>query len=173
MKSLKEYDIDEIYKSLLMNIPRDHAPILKSMLEDTIKKHYRIFDSEFFSTVIDENKIRDYVLPSVRAIYYEFFLEKQRFINWSSDGEIDKEIEKRKKIFELSFNLKEFLKFLSKKTRYNIKKLDDFENVDKIQTLMGIIKDDYVAMKYYKCAFTYYPDKDLRDIKINNIIDDD
>jgi len=174
MKSLKDYNLAVLYEPLLVGITVKDVKRLSMFLKETTELHYHLFDDEFFDTEFEGSKIRDYILPAVRAVYNEFFLKEQRFAE--TDNSLINDVNyleffnKRKELFQLSFDLKEFLEILSKKIQKNISKLDDFENIDKIQNLLELIKDDYVAMKYYKCVHSYKLDQEIRGLKIDKVI---
>ena len=173
MKSLKDYNLAALYEPLLLGIPIPHVKQLSLLLKETTEVHYELFDDEFFNTEFDGSSIRDYILPTVRSVYNEFFIKDQRFAetnNLINDDNYLDYFNKRKKLFQLGFDLEEFLQVLSKKIQKNIHMLDDFENIDRIQNILELIKDDYVGMKYYKCAYSHKLTQEIRDLKINKVI---
>ena len=74
----------------------------------------------------------------------------------------------RLELFQLQFELEDFLKFLSNKFKKNHNILDDFENLDKYSELLTLIVEEYKASKVSFVASVHSGEieSEIRDIKL-------
>ena len=72
-------------------------------------------------------------------------------------------------MFQLQFNLVEFLTFLSDKYIKNHNKLNDFKNLDTDSEILTLIVEDYIASKISYISSMHASDipVEIRDIKIS------
>ena len=80
---------------------------------------------------------------------------------------------KRLELFQLQFNLVEFLIFISDKFKKNHNILNDFKNLDTDGEILTLIVEDYIASKisYILSLNVSNIQKEIRDIKISKQLD--
>jgi hypothetical protein len=169
-KSLIELDNDALYNALCRGV-RETQDIshLKDLYKDTTTIHYKLFDDPIFTkkkNITEENpdgnNLLEYILPSVTRAYSKFFINPPSiFLN--SNYLI------RLELFQLQFNLNEFLDVLSTKFKSNHECLRDFKNLDTDSEILTLIVEDYVASKVSYVTSVKNSDiqKEIRDIKIS------
>lgn len=160
--SLQDYDNDEVYGVMLQGII---GSTLKDQLlglyQDTCRIHYHLFEDDFFkqkfsSSDESKDKIISYILPSVRRVFVTFFMNVPTL--FENDP-------KRKELFQLQFDLEEFLTELSNKLKNNITILDNFKNLDRGSEILQLIVNDYIASKI-KTSRVNSPTQAIREIKL-------
>lgn len=165
--SLQEYDNDEVYGVMLQGIIGSTLnDQLLGLYQDTCRIHYHLFEDDFFKQKFfssDDDKdgslnwqILSYILPSVRRVFVTFFMNVPTL--FENDP-------KRKELFQLQFDLEEFLTELSNKLKNNITILDNFKNLDRGSEILQLIVNDYVASKIKKSRVNN-PTQAIREIKI-------
>lgn len=162
-KSLKDLDNEYIYSALLsgLNDTIDFEN-LKTLYNEATQIHYKLFDDPIFYVENDDNqKPIEYILPTIRKAYHLFFIEPPMLLN--SDFK-----RSHLELFQLQFNLKEFLEFISKKYITNHKCLDDFKNLDNISEILSLAVNDYLSEKLSYINNISKSDilKELRDDKL-------
>ena len=80
---------------------------------------------------------------------------------------------KRLELFQLQFNLVEFLNFISDKFKKNHNILNDFKNLDTDGEILTLIVEDYLASKvsYILSLNVSNIQKEIRDVKISKQLD--
>ena len=108
------------------------------------------------------NHLLEYILPTIRRAYSKFFLNPPSILVSSVEN-------KRLELFQLQFNLVEFLTFLSDKYIKNHNKLNDFKNLDTDSEILTLIVEDYIASKISYISSMHASDipVEIRDIKIS------
>jgi hypothetical protein len=169
-KSLKEFDNDSLYDALCKGInDQNHINHLKDLYKDTTTLYYHLFDHSVFTEMNnktdenpDGNNLLEYILPTVKRAYSKFFINTPSIFN-----NINANF--RLELFQLQFNLQEFLKFISDKFIKNHQVLDDFKNLDTDSEILTLIVEDYMASKISYVASVKQTDiqKEIRDIKIS------
>lgn len=185
IKSLLDLDQEYYYNVFAQGIDGEDKDKFIDVLKDAIQNHYHIFDDDVFDKCINvENfnqipNIRSYVVPSIKRIFYEFFLNPNRFLSDSDhlkntdEKTREKVIESmngRNEFFKLQFNLEEFLIFMAEGVKNNYTMFDNFNNIDRTQTLMELICDEYIGDKYNKSYNGPLDIQGLRDLRIKSII---
>lgn len=169
-KSLSEFDNDALYTALTRGV-RDEKDLshLMDLYKDTTKLHYSLFDDDIFiqkknisEDNPDGNNLLEYILPSVTRVYSKFFINPPSIFSNSN-------FLPRLELFQLQFNLQEFLIFLSKKFKSNHNCLSDFENLDTDSEILTLIVEDYVASKvsFVTSINNSEIQKEIRNIKIS------
>ena len=168
--SLKDYDNDEYYQAMMSGIKDfELKRHLLELCQDTCRKYYYLFEDDFFKKKYfsDSNRVYGdpegdnilmYVLPSLRRVFATFFINIPPLFN---------DDQKRTELFQLQFNLEEFLTELSEKLKKNITILDDFKNLDRGSEILQLIVDDYVSSKIKKTRINN-PTQAIRQIKLEN-----
>jgi len=169
-KSLKEFDNDILYDALCKGInDPNHVSHLKDLYKDTTSLYHHLFDNPVFTEMKnkteenpDGNNLLEYILPTVKRAYSKFFINTPTIFN-----NINANF--RLELFQLQFNLQEFLKFISEKFIKNHSALDDFKNLDTDSEILTLIVEDYMASKISYVASVKQVDiqKEIRDIKIS------
>lgn len=169
-KSLKEFDNDNLYNILCKGLHhQDDVLHLKDLFKDTTCLHYHLFDNPIFTEKKnktednpDGNNLLEYILPTIRRAYSKFFINPPSILVSSVEN-------KRLELFQLQFNLVEFLTFLSEKFINNYNKLEDFKNLDTDSEILTLIVEDFIASKISYVASMHTSDipKEIRDIKIS------
>ena len=169
-KSLKEFDNDRLYDALCKGISHpDDISHLKDLYKDTTLLHYHFFDDPIFTEKRNKtednpegNHLLEYILPTIRRAYSKFFLNPPSILVSSVEN-------KRLELFQLQFNLVEFLTFLSDKYIKNHNKLNDFKNLDTDSEILTLIVEDYIASKISYISSMHASDipVEIRDIKIS------
>ena len=108
------------------------------------------------------NHLLEYILPTIRRVYSKFFINPPNMLVSSIEN-------KRLELFQLQFNLVEFLTFLSDKYIKNHNKLNDFKNLDTDSEILTLIVEDYIASKISYISSMHASDipVEIRDIKIS------
>jgi len=147
-KSLRDFNDKILFESLLEGI---NDPELKKHLlelyQDACNIHYVLFEDDFFKQRffaninrvygdLEGDNILTYILPAIRRVFATFFINIPPIFTGD---------EKRKELFQLHFNLEEFLTELSNKLKKNINILDDFDNLDRGSEILQLIVNDYVS----------------------------
>jgi len=169
-KSLKELDDNNLYDILCKGINHpDDVSHLKDLFKDTTCLHYHLFDDPVFTEKKnksddnpDGNNLLEYILPTLRRLYSKFFIVPPSIFTSSKEN-------RRLELYQLQFNLVEFLTILSEKYKNNHNKLDDFKNLDTDAEMLTLIVEDYIASKvsYIASTNTFDIPTEIRDIKLS------
>ena len=133
--SIVELKDEAISNALLRSINGENRDHLKELMIDTCQSN--LFSDSFWFTELDGDYPIEYVLPAVRKVFVSFFIQIPPILE--SDP-------KRVELFQLQFNLDEFLVEISNKIKI-IERFSDFEHIDKPSTVLQLIVDNYVAGK--------------------------
>jgi len=133
--SIVELKDEAISNALLRSINGENRDHLKELMIDTCQSN--LFSDSFWFTELDGDYPIEYVLPAVRKVFVSFFIQIPPILE--SDP-------KRVELFQLQFNLDEFLVEISNKIKI-IERFSDFEHIDKPSTVLQFIVDNYVAGK--------------------------
>ncbi len=168
-KSLKDLDSDHLYTTLCGGInSQSDIKHLMDLFKDTTRLHYDLFtDPIFFEKKdSDSNSVIEYVLPTLRRAYSKFFINTPGIFSTST---YQNPVNTRLELYQLQFNLREFLEFLSDKFLKNYDKLNDFENLDTNSEILTLIVEDYIGSKvsYVTSVPVDEIQKEIRDIKLS------
>jgi hypothetical protein len=148
INSIKELDIEIYYDTLCFGIKDlELQNKFRKMCKDTIVKYHNLFDTEVFTTKRyhaennpDGYNALQYVLPTLKRVFSRFFIKTPEvFENKLFTGKLE--------LFQLQFDLEEFLLFFSKKYEKNWNCLQDFENLDAVSEVLTLIVQDYISQK--------------------------
>lgn len=156
-KSLSEFDDVDIFRPLIKGIKDENQQQqLTKLFQKACQEYSDLFTDDFwFQNYYNESPI-EYILPTIRRVYASFFIQTPTLF---------KAGDKRLELFQLQFNLEEFLKEISAKLEKNIKNLEDFNHLDLASTVLQLIVDNYVAEKV-QLSLVYNPTSEIRDIKL-------
>lgn len=155
-KSLSHLDDPNIFGTLLLGFQGEEREHLQELFEDACRKHYHLFEDEFWFQDLNGDMPIEYILPCIRRAFASFFIQTPNLLQHDP---------KRLELFQIQFNLEEFLNEVKIKLISNFNKLDDFENLDIASTLLHIIVENYVAGKINLTKVTN-PTQMVRQIKL-------
>ena len=120
----------------------------------------------------DEDDISFLILPSFRRVWAKVYIDIPTIFNVpekvsSVAGYIP---DKRLELYQLSFNIDEFIDYLSEMFDKCIDLLKDFKYLDKTNETLTLIVDNYVAMLVHKVTTCDNIEQEIRDLKIKHII---
>lgn len=143
----------------------DFTKILNYVIDDK----WNLFESKLKGKTIDgEDDIQDLILPSIRRVYaYVFITPPEIFKNHPSD--IKGHASKRMQLFQLSFDIDEFVDYLIDMMIKNGNILSNFLYLDRTATILSLIVDNYIAELVDKVRNCDDFDSELRDVKITKI----
>lgn len=133
--SIVELQSEPIFNALLKGTEGENRDLLRELMVNTCQSN--LFSDSFWFTELDGDYPIEYVLPAVRRVFASFFIQIPPLLG--SD-------QKRVELFQLQFNLEEFLVEISNKIKI-IERFSDFEHIDKPSTVLQLIVDNYVAGK--------------------------
>jgi len=171
IKSIKELDREQVYNTIVRGIDDLHKDLFLKYCKITLTDYHHLFDIESFTTkryptdnLPQGYNALEYVLPTLKRVFYKFFIKTPEiFDNPYFTGKLE--------LFQLHFDLVEFLEFFSRKYDKNWNCLEDFEYLDSVSEILTLIVHDYVAQKVNLVQST--PQKEIlsqiRDKKIERI----
>ena len=119
--SLKELDSEPIFDALLSGVEGELKEHLRELMQDACHKYDNLFTDSFWFTEIFGGLPIEYVLPALRRVFASFFIQIPPLL---------KSDQRRVELFQLQFNLEEFLTEVSSKLQGCIQKLDDYEHIE-------------------------------------------
>jgi hypothetical protein len=170
VKSLSELNDEVLFHTLCMGINIEHSERLKNFFQQTTTIYSKIFDVKPFIEKISINNDTDkdveminlleYILPSIKKVYSKFFINPPQLLK-----------DKRLELFQMQFDLLEFLTFLKEKFITNQNVLKDFKYLDIYSEILMLIVEEYTSSKITYIASINTKDINylLRDIKIQKI----
>jgi len=135
--SLRDFNDESVFKVLLKGIESDKRQHLLELMIDSCQIYSNLFSDDFWFEQLDGDYPIEYVLPALRRVYASFFIQIPTLLQ--ND-------ERRVELFQLNFNLEEFLTEVSTKAQ-TVKNLSEFEHIDKTSTILQLIVDNYVGGK--------------------------
>lgn len=135
--SLSDLNDESVFNVLLRGVDGEKRQHLLELMQDACQNHSELFSDDFWFEDLDGDFPIEYVLPAIRRVFASFFIQIPPLL---------KNDERRVELFQLQFNLEEFLKEVSTKSQ-TVKKLSDFEHIDKASTILQLIVDNYVGGK--------------------------
>ena len=136
--SLSDFADESVFNALLKGTESDKRQHLLELMQDACHKYDHLFTDSFWFTEIFGGLPIEYVLPALRRVFASFFIQIPPLL---------KSDQRRVELFQLQFNLEEFLTEVSSKLQGCIQKLDDYEHIDKASTVLHLIVDNYVGGK--------------------------
>lgn len=174
VKSLIDLDNESLYFSLCKGIQDStHIEKLTQLFKLTTQKYFILFEGEVFLTKRNQSlenpegyNVIQYILPSVRSVYIQFFIETPTLFKWNIPGSHS---QLRLELFQLQFSLSEYLNYLSLQYKKNYKSLDDFQHIDRESEILRLIVEDYLSSKVSYVLSVPFSEiqKEIRDSKID------
>ncbi len=148
IKSIKELDLEVVYDTLCYGIrDQELQNKFRTLCKKTVCYYHYLFDTDVFTTKRyqtennpDGYNTLEYILPTLKRVFSKFFIKTPEvFENNLFTGKLE--------LFQLQFDLEEFLLFFSSKYEKNWNCLKDFENLDPVSEVLTLIVQDYVSQK--------------------------
>ena len=138
--------------------------VIENRLEQIQKETDQLYE--------DEDDILLLILPSVRRVFGKVFVESPKIFEMPKavtqvTGYIP---DKRLELYQLSFNIDEFIDYLIDMFSKTKNLLIDFEYLDKTQETLTLIVDNYVAKLINNVTTCDDIPKEIRDLKIKKIV---
>ena len=139
----------------------------RDLLEYVIDKKLYLFEGfEFRGTLYDgDDDLLDLILPTIRRVWGKVFINPPSLLR-----------ENRLQLFELLFDIDDFLDYLVLIIPKSSNKLEIFNNLDRTAETLQLIVDNYIAALFHKAYNSETIDADIktvtRDKNLKKLIDD-
>jgi hypothetical protein len=165
-----------IVDALCQGVDAQYIPSFKSLLEYVITK-YDLFDRDEFkgALYLDEDETLDLILPAVRRVFGKVFMDPPKIFvvdpqiaavkGYKEDGRLE--------LFRMHYDIDEFLDYLVTHLLSSKDILSQFDHIDKAVTTLEIIVDNYIAGIVKKVLDSDDIKRDIRDLKIKKMIEND
>ena len=148
IKSIKELDQDYMYELLRRGIVDENLQeLFLKFCKITITEYHHLFDIESFTTkryptenLPEGYNALEYVLPTLKRVFSKFYIKTPEIFD-------NPYFTNKLELYQLQFDLVEFLKFFSDKFDKNWNCLEDFEYLDPVSEVLTLIVQDYVCQK--------------------------
>jgi len=172
----KNYKI-ALIDSLTGGITDEFMEYFEMTLDYVIEKKYHLFNKIEFqgSFYYGEDDTLDLVLPAVRRAFGKVFISPPKIFvvdpqissvkGYKEDGRLE--------LFRMHYDIDEFLDYLVTHLLSSKDLLNQFEYVDKSITTLEIIVDNYIAGLVKKVLDSDDIKRDIRDLKIQKMIEND
>lgn len=120
----------------------------------------------------DEDDILFLILPSVRRAWAKIFVDTPKIFEMPKivtqvKGYVP---DRRLEMFQLSFNIDEFVDYLIEMFSKTKDLLKDFEYIDKTQETLTLIVDNYVAKLIQSVTNCSDISQEIRDLKLKKVV---
>jgi hypothetical protein len=166
---------DSVFKETILDSLCDGKSELRDILEWCVYNKISEFKSDFFEDV----SLQELVLPAVRRVWSQIYLQppsifKPQYIDGGLvSNNLNKSNSNRSRkleLYQLSFNIEEFLNYLKEMLDKNKNCLDGFEYLDKPLELVELICDNYIAKLVDFVNNSENLNEDIRNEKLRNIL---
>jgi len=172
---------DEKYRNAIIDaltggIGDEFQEYFDMVMNYIIDEKLELFNTEVFKGSLYEgdDDLLDMILPSVKRVFGKVFIDPPKIFipepivsavkGYKEDG--------RMELFQLHYNIDEFIDYLIKILPNSKGCLLQFENIDRSPKTLEIIVDNYIGGLIKKVLESTDIKKDIRDLKIKNIIND-
>jgi hypothetical protein len=144
-----------------------NASEFRDLLEYVIDKKLYLFEGfEFKGALYDgDDDLLDLILPAIRRVWGKVYINPPSMLR-----------EKRLQLFELLFDIDEFLDYLVLILPKSSNKLEIFNNLDRTQETLQLIVDNYIAGLFHRAYNSETIDEDMktatRDKNLKKLIND-
>ena len=164
--------------SMMKSIPDENKSHFAEVINYVIDNRLElILEREEFKTNLyeDEDDTEDLILPAVRKVFSMFFIEPPTLFKES----FHPSTEMRMQLFQLLFDIDEFIDYLEEMFIKTKDCLKDFTYIDRTAETLKLIVDNYVAMNVSKVRFCSNLDEEIekltkkkeRGFKLEEILD--
>jgi hypothetical protein len=173
---------DITFKESILDFLCDGKSELRDILEWCINYKISEFKSDFFEDV----NLQELILPAITRVWNQIYLQppwrgrkfgsifKPQYID---GGLISKNLNRsnsnrsrKLELYQLSFNIEDFLNYLKEMLENNKNCLDGFEFLDKPSELVELICDNYIAKLVDFVNNSENLTEDIRNEKLKNIL---
>ena len=173
-KSISFFDIaqDELYKRELFTvlskgIENRYQMEFLELLDYVIVKKSQLFNGLLGELYEGEDNISDLILPSIRRVFNKIYVQPPPLF-------LDNPL--RLELYQLSFDIDEFIDYFIKMIKISKSCLDIFEYLDRTSQTLELIVDNYIAKIVKSVLDTSNINKEIekfqRDKKIKKLIND-
>ena len=139
-------------------------------LNQFLDKRSDIFENDLFlgCLYVDDDKIEDLILPSIRRAWASVFIQPPSLFSFKSDDQYNR----RGELFQLLWNIDEFIDYLLEILPKVKDTLKEFEFLDKTAQTLELIVQNYINSLIDKCK-TKRGDElltEIRDLKIKRTL---
>ena len=173
---------DENYKlalidSLTAGITDEFMEYFEMTMNYVINEKYHLFDKpEFHGSLYEgEDETLDFILPSIRRIFGKVFIDPPKIFvvdpqiasvkGYKEDGRLE--------LFRMNYDIDDFIDYLITHLISSKDILKQFEYIDKGITTLEIIVDNYIAGLVKKVLDSDDIKRDIRDLKLKKMIEND
>jgi hypothetical protein len=173
-KQYKETLIDSLCKGVV------DTSNFRDLLEYVINEKLELFDNvDFSEPLYEEDEIAEFlILPSIRRVWAKIFQDyPEIFLPPEGDEKtqpwlplLKDKVQKKLELFQLSFNIDEFLIYLIEMFHKTKNSLISFEYLDRTSETLSLIVDNYVAMLIKKVHDCSDFEAEVRDLKLKKLV---
>lgn len=168
MSIIKRLIVDHQYKeavldSLCLGVVKSSS--LRDVLEYVIVNKLHLFNNDKFKSLSydDEDDIQELILPVIKRAWGKVFVDTPQLFNSSLPDD------NRLELYQLSFDIDEFIDYLIDIFDKAKNCLNIFENLDKTKETLSLIVDNYIAGLVLSVLKSDDIKIDIRDFKIKKI----
>ena len=163
--------------SLTGGIPDEFLDYFEMTMDYVISEKYHLFDKpEFLGSLYEgEDETLDLILPAVRRIFGKVFIDPPKIFvvdpqiaavkGYKEDGRLE--------LYKMQYDVDEFLDYLVTHLIGSKELLTQFEHIDRAITTLEIIVDNYIAGLVKKVLDSDDIKRDIRDLKLKKMIEND
>ena len=172
---------DERYRNSIIDaltggIREEFQEYFEMVMNYVIDEKINLFNKDEFkgSFYDDDDETLDFILPCVRRVFGKVFIDTPKIFTpdttvssvkgYKDDG--------RMELFQLNYNIDEFIDYLIDILPKSKGCLSQFENIDRSSKTLEIIVDNYIGGLIKKVLESNDIKQDIRDLKIKNLIND-
>jgi len=161
-KSVLDMKTDETFRDLMLDaICQGLGNEFRNIIIYVVDNKIELFNNEYFNTFMyeDEDLIIDLILPCVRRIWGEVFINPPSLFK-----------DKRLEYFQLLFDIDEFIDYLIAVIPKMEKSLNPLNSLDRTSKTLELIIDNYVSHLVERTRNREDIVADIRDLKINKTL---
>lgn len=161
-KTVLDMRTDETFRGLMLDaICNGLGNEFKEMIIYVVDTKLDLFENEDFlgSMYADEDLIIDLILPCVRRIWGEVFINPPTLFR-----------EKRLEYFQLLFDIDEFINYFINVVPKMRKSLEPLDSLDRTSKTLELVVDNYVAFLVERTRGREDIVADIRDLKIRKTL---
>jgi hypothetical protein len=173
---------DERYRNSIIDaltggIREEFQEYFEMVMNYVIDEKIKLFNKDEFKGSLyddDDDETLDLILPCIRRVFGKVFIDTPKIFTpdttvssvkgYKDDG--------RMELFQLNYNIDEFIDYLIDILPKSKMCLSQFENIDRSPKTLEIIVDNYIGGLIKKVLESNDIKQDIRDLKIKNLIND-
>jgi hypothetical protein len=165
-KQFRETLIDSLCKGI------KETSQFRDTIEYVVENRLEQIQQEAEQLYEDEDNILFLILPAIRRVWAKVFIETPKIFEMPKvvtqvPGYIP---DKRLEMYQLIFNIDEFIDYLIDMFNKTKNLLSDFEHLDKTQETLTLIVDNYIAKLIHNVTSCNDIGQEIRDLKIKKIV---